>query len=131
MYGLKHSEEHRKKIGEANKGEKHPLYGKHHSEETRKKISDATKGEKHPKFKGYYVTPFGTFTSALDEQIKENNISQITLLKWCKTNNTKIISKNSYSHSKYLQENFDESIIGKTFADIGFSFIENKEFYQK
>ena len=29
------------------KGENHPMYGKHHSEETRKRMSDAQKGEKH------------------------------------------------------------------------------------
>jgi hypothetical protein len=29
----------------------------------------------------------------------------------------------SYAKSRYLRENFDESIIGKSFADIGFSFI--------
>ena len=38
------SEEHKKKIGESNKGlqsgEKNPFYGKHHSEETKRKISD-------------------------------------------------------------------------------------------
>jgi hypothetical protein len=31
-------------------GENHPLYGKHHSEETRRKISDAQKGENHPNY---------------------------------------------------------------------------------
>ena len=41
--GRKHSLETRKKIQDANKGEKCYLYGKHLSEETRKKISDANK----------------------------------------------------------------------------------------
>ena len=39
-----HSEETRKKIGEAHKGEKHPLYGKHPSQETIKKMSESHKG---------------------------------------------------------------------------------------
>jgi hypothetical protein len=67
------------------------------------------------------VTPFGKFASSKNVKIKENNISYKSIIKWCKTNNL-IISKKTYSLSKYLQENFDESIIGKTFADIGFSF---------
>jgi len=84
-------------------------------------MSEATKGEKNYQFEGYYITPFGTFTSSYDLKIKENNINHNVLRKWCKNNNN-IISKKSYAFSKYLQENFDESIIGKTFADIGFSF---------
>ena len=45
MYGKKHSEEAKKKMGEAKKGkyvgEKSPMYGKKHSEETKKKIGAA------------------------------------------------------------------------------------------
>jgi hypothetical protein len=138
MYGKKLSEEHRKKIGaihkgkklsedtlkkmiESRKGEKHYLFGKKHTKETLTKMSEAKKGENNPRFKGYYITPFGTFASSKDKQIKENNISDNSIIIWCK-NNTKTISKASYAFSKYLQENFNESIIGKTFADIGFSF---------
>jgi group I intron endonuclease len=120
-YGKELSEDTRKKMSDARKGEKHPLYGKQHSDEHKKKLSEANKGEKNYQFKGYYVTPFGTFTSSKDKEIKENNISHDSLRNWCKNNDT-IISKGSYAQSKYLQENFDESIIGKTFADIGFSF---------
>jgi hypothetical protein len=121
LYGKHHTEDTKKKISEAQKGEKSHWHGKNHTEETRKKISEAKKGEKNPRFKGYYVTPFGTFSSSIDKQIKENNINHKSIIKWCK-NNTKIISKMSYAKSKYLQENFDTSIIGKTFADIEFSF---------
>ena len=52
MKGKHPSEESKKKMSEAKKGEKHPMYGKHLSEETRRKISEAEKGkrtgEKHP-----------------------------------------------------------------------------------
>ena len=41
--GKKFSEETRKKLREANKGEKNPNYGKHPSEETRKKMREAKK----------------------------------------------------------------------------------------
>jgi endogenous inhibitor of DNA gyrase (YacG/DUF329 family) len=43
--GKQYSEETRKKISDANKGENNPMYGKHHSEETKKKISEANKGK--------------------------------------------------------------------------------------
>ena len=39
------SEETKKKMSEARKGEKHPMYGKHRSEETKKKMSEANKGK--------------------------------------------------------------------------------------
>jgi hypothetical protein len=124
-YGKKHTEESRKKMSEALKGkyigENNHSYGKQHTENTRKKISESQKGEKNHNFKGYYVTPFGIFASSKNNKIKEKNISDVSLRKWCKNNNT-IIYKYNYGSSKYLQENFDESIIGKTFADIGFGF---------
>ena len=51
------SEESRKKISEANKGENNPRFGKpstfkgkHHSAETRKKMSESRKGKNHPFF---------------------------------------------------------------------------------
>lgn len=40
-----YSEESRKRMSDAQKGENHRLYGKHHQLQTRKKISDALKGE--------------------------------------------------------------------------------------
>jgi len=45
--GKTSSEETRKKISEAKKGEKNPLYGKHHSEITKFKMSEAQKGIKN------------------------------------------------------------------------------------
>ena len=52
--GLKFSEETKRKISEANKGEKNYWYGKKHSEETKKKLSEAHKGlhvgDKHPMY---------------------------------------------------------------------------------
>ena len=46
-YGKHLSEETKMKIGEALRGENNYLYGKHLSEETKKKLSDAKKGEKN------------------------------------------------------------------------------------
>ena len=45
--GMNHSEESKKKMSEALKGENNPLYGKHHSEETKRKMSEAKKGKHH------------------------------------------------------------------------------------
>lgn len=46
--GKPHSDEHKRLISEALKGEKHPLYGKHLSEEQKKKLSNSLKGKKKP-----------------------------------------------------------------------------------
>ena len=43
--GYKHSEEAKNKISEAMKGEKNQFYGKHHSEESIQKMSEAHKGK--------------------------------------------------------------------------------------
>ena len=45
------SEEHKKKIGVALKGEKNPMYGKHLSEEHKKKMREALKGNTYAKGK--------------------------------------------------------------------------------
>ena len=52
--GYKHSEEAKKKIAEAMKGEKNPFYGKHHSEDTRKKMREARKGKHLGKDNSFY-----------------------------------------------------------------------------
>jgi hypothetical protein len=44
--GTHHSEETKRKISDAHKGENHHNYGKHLSEETKRKLSVAQKGEK-------------------------------------------------------------------------------------
>jgi hypothetical protein len=61
------SEEHKRKIGEACKGEKNGFYGKQHFEESKRKMSNALKGRKlseehkkkiSEKLKGRKTTPF-------------------------------------------------------------------------
>lgn len=44
--GLQHSEETKKKLREANLGEKNPMWGKHLSEETKQKLREALSGDK-------------------------------------------------------------------------------------
>jgi hypothetical protein len=48
--GRTHSEEIKRKIGESKTGEKNHNYGKSFSEEYRKKLSEAHKGENHPNY---------------------------------------------------------------------------------
>lgn len=51
--GKHHTEEHRHKIGDAQRGEKHHFYGKKLTEEHKKKIREnAARGEKNPKWVG-------------------------------------------------------------------------------
>jgi 5-methylcytosine-specific restriction endonuclease McrA len=53
--GLKFSDETKRKMSEARKGNKHPMFGKHHTEESKKKISEKKKGILPPQFKGYWT----------------------------------------------------------------------------
>ena len=52
MYGKHRDDETKSKLSEVMKGkycgEKHPMWGKHLTEEQKRKISEALKGEKHP-----------------------------------------------------------------------------------
>ena len=52
--GHKHSEEAKNKIAEAMKGEKNPFYGRHHSEEAKKKMREARKGKHLGKDNSFY-----------------------------------------------------------------------------
>lgn len=54
--GRKASEEHKRKISEANQGENHPMWGKHHSDEAKKKMSESRRGSKNGNWKGG-ITP--------------------------------------------------------------------------
>lgn len=53
-FGIKFTEETRRKMSEARKGDKNPFYGKRHSVKTREKLSDSHKGlqsgKNHPMF---------------------------------------------------------------------------------
>src|SRR5450759_436377 len=66
------------------KGKDHWLYGGHLSDATKKLMSDAKKGDKHPKFKGYYITPKGVFSSSLAAS-KVNDTCQKTIINRCKS----------------------------------------------
>ena len=119
--GQKRSDETKKKMSIAQSGKNNPMYGKTHSKEKKKEISAKLSrkytGEKNSLFKGYYVTPFGKFSSVREASEKINLIGRDTVRKWCLNENKKN-TKHMIAISKYLTD----SMIGKTFKDIGFYF---------
>ena len=84
------SEETKKKLSEAKKGENHPMYGKHHPEETKKKISEAKKGKKmseetkDKKGKKVYCVELDKEFSTINKASKELNIDACGIIKVCK-----------------------------------------------
>lgn len=94
-----------------------------HNEEAKRKMSLAKTGENHPQFKGYFVTPWGKFTSANQAAKASPNggVSSPTLNLWC-TNPEGVVTRAVYGHSKYLLEQEDETAIGKTYGELGFGF---------
>lgn len=139
FYGKKHLESTKKKMSESKKKlwkeKPHPCIGKKASAETRKKMSQVHKGktlskdhiakikesisgENNYQFKGYYVTPWGNFTTlrtAAEACIYD--INPYTIKSYC-LNSTKIIKKNNTTLKQ-----FSENVVGKTYADLGFGFL--------
>ena len=66
------------------KGEKNPMYGKHHTEETRKKLSKANKGEKHPQAKKVICITTGETFNCILEAEEKYNVNQSSISKCCK-----------------------------------------------
>ena len=64
-------------------GKDSPLYGRKFSKATKNKMAVAKLGELHPKFKGYYITPFGTFASSGEAQ-RATGINSRTIYNRCK-----------------------------------------------
>jgi hypothetical protein len=117
--GYFHSEETRKKIGQAQVGKKNHMFGSSHSDESKLKISNSLSGkyiaEKNSRFNGYYVTPYGKFATVKEIADNIKNISKGTVFKWCK-NCDVVITNNMVGVSKFLTSD----MIGKTFRAIGF-----------
>lgn len=105
----------RTKFSSKQKGSKRTL-------ESRIKQGNSQTGKLHNSFKGYYVTPWGTFYSKTSASVNcPKPLSTSVLNNWYKNTN-KPISKTSISLSKYLTED----MLGKTFKDIGFIFISHQ-----
>lgn len=129
--GRKYTEEHRRKIAIANSkplslerrlkiGIAHK--GKTYSEERKLAHSAKLSGINSKSFSGYYVTPL--FVTAIRKKLAEFGFNGNYY-----KDPDKLISKVSYSKSKYISSTYSwEYINGKTFKDIGFGFIPKEEY---
>lgn len=119
--GKTHSEESKQKMSEKAKTRtnKNGMLGKTHTEETKKKLSEMNSGENYSRFSGYYITPWGKFSSASDA-VKNSPVefSSWTINRWCRKDNNKKVHQNGVNLSSYLTKND----IGKTFNELGFGF---------
>ncbi|AYD00901.1 GIY-YIG nuclease family protein [Neorhizobium sp. NCHU2750] len=99
-------------------------HGMENTTETKRKMAASKTGEMHPKFKGYYTTPFGTFTSpyAASLACPDKLISHSAVAIYCEKSDT-IINRNMLAMSRYLKANFGEEILGMSFKEIGFGFV--------
>ena len=104
----------KEKISKANKNQFNSL-------ETRKKKSEANKGILANKFKGYYIYKNKKYITA-EELSLDIGLSKSKIVTISRDLN-KIISKSSYSKTSFLNENFNVNIVGKSWKDIGFNFI--------
>ena len=93
--------------------------GRIHSEETRHKMSVSKRGIRNHQFRGHFKTPYGVFTNS--RSAETNLLSYSTIKRWC-YNSSKLISKQSIGSSKYLQS-LTESPLGKSYKEIGFTFV--------
>ena len=106
------SEKHKNSLSKA-------LTGKPKSKEHCLAISRGTDnhGKNHPRFKGYYVTPMGTFDSPA---ALEPIISLSQMKNFCNDCST-IITPKAYNKSRFLQLFYAyDDIKDKTYKDLGF-----------
>ena len=79
--GIKRTEESKRKMSEAKKGEKHPNYGKHLSDETKEKLSKAHRRNRN---KIVYCVELDCTFNSLDEASKEIQCSKAAIVHCCK-----------------------------------------------
>ncbi len=96
MKGLKHSEESKKKISDAVKGENHPLWGTHQSEESKKKNRESQLGEKSHMFGKHHSDEMKQRLS----KIRHNDIDHVS--NKIGAENPKFGSKSKNATSKYF-----------------------------
>ena len=96
--GIKHSEEHNKKVSEALKGENHPFYGEHHSEEHNKKISESMKGKN--KGKNSFENKTKEEMETIGKKISEKVSKKVICITTGKIFNSVTEASNYYNVSK-------------------------------
>jgi group I intron endonuclease len=96
------------------------------TDESRAKSAARLKG-KQMRYDGDFICPHGVYQSSIRAaQASEVTISQFAVWKACKFPET-VITKLAYGKSLYLQSLHDRSVIGKTWADLGFNFVAKAE----
>ena len=83
-WGRKHAKEERRKIGDAQKGEKNHMYGKKATEETRRKMSGSHKGELHWNHKRVRNIETGIVYVSAIEACEKTGINNSSIGKCCK-----------------------------------------------
>ncbi|KQY14436.1 hypothetical protein [Rhizobium sp. Root482] len=77
---------------------------------------------KQMRYDGDFCTPFGVFPSSYQAATASDvPMSQPAIWNACKRPDT-TITRSAYMRSRYLKHNHDESVIGKTWRELGFSF---------
>ena len=75
---------------------------------------------------GTYILPWGSFSSSVKAaKASKGMMSQAGVYNNCTKPETEI-TPFAYAKSRYLHTNFDESVIGETWAKLGFGFIGQK-----
>lgn len=82
------------------------------------------RGDKNPSFKGYYVTPYGTFASA--RSMPHPLLNRATMISLCVKNNDKPINGAMLGRNLYLKQFDKDEILGKTPKELGFYFVNAK-----
>lgn len=83
------------------------------------------KGESDHRFKGYWVTPKGTFLSSTQAS-KSMNCSFNAITNRCITKNNDIITMNVLNQLKDIDKVDYEKYLGKSWKDIGYYFVNKK-----
>lgn len=82
---------------------------------------------KQMRYLGDFVTPWGVYSSSFRAcSACEVRMSQFAVWKACRNPKT-VITKLAYAKSLYLSSLHDRSVIGKTWAELGFGFVAKAE----
>lgn len=112
-------EDVRAKISNTLKGRVGPFAGKKRPSHSLKMKQKS--GDLYPKFKGYFITPWGTFSSYNDAvATSPQPISVASLYNYCIKNNKKKITAQAVGKSLLLRDLVEG--VDKTYADLGFGF---------
>jgi len=106
--GISLSESHRESIRQSHIGDKNYMFGKNHSEEAKRKIGDAERGDKNPRWNGgvsFLPYPF-QFNKELKERIRKRDNYTCQL---CRIPQSELVRKLDVHHIDYDKENLANS----------------------